>query len=309
MFNTKVTTFFGMQPSYCSLLALSILSTSVSANCPLPKLSQPPETVLALNQTSIENMLRLDLQQNMVATAYLDDTIPAKLADKMGDIPEIATSWPSREQVMAIKPDLIYAGFPSAFAKSTLGAPQWWNKRNTAVLINPYTCQKADSALVWNDAWQDLHQLAKVFNKQPQATALEQQAFSALPALNSAKKPKVLLLDVYSQQAQIGACCGGADLMIRLAGGDNVGESFEGRWASLSWESIAQQNPDIIVLATYTHNSTSAIEAKLKQHPLLSKINAVTHDRIINIPFTATLASPRIVEGISMLNSVVKQWQ
>ncbi|WOT06774.1 ABC transporter substrate-binding protein [Shewanella youngdeokensis] len=291
------------------LLVLILFSASATANCPIPDLTQPPKTVLALNQTSIENMLRLELQQNMVATAYLDDTIPAHLATKMAGIPEIATSWPSREQVMAIKPDLIYAGFPSAFGKSTLGTPQWWKKRDTSVLVNPYTCLKSDSPLVWADAWQDLHQLAKVFNKQAQATELELQALSELPALNSAKKPKVLLLDVYSQQAQIGACCGGADLMIRLAGGDNVGESFEGRWASLSWESVAQQNPDIIVLATYTRNSTSAIEAKLKQHPLLSKINAVKHNRIINIPFTATLASPRIVEGISVLNSVITQWR
>lgn len=287
--------------------ALSI--SQLKANCQLPQLTTPPKTVIALNQTSIENILRLDLQQHLLATAFLDDEIPVDLASKLDGIPEIAKLWPSREQILALKPELIYAGFPSAFAKSTLGTPKWWQARNIEVLINPYSCQKPNKPLHWQDAWQDLDQLAQIFQVSHKAETLKQQAQALLPDITSYRKPKVLLLDVYSQQAQVGACCGGADLMIRLAGGINVGANLKGRWSSLSWEAVAQQNPDIIVLATYQRTSTSAIEAKLNQHPLLSKMNAVKNQRIINIPFTATLASPRIIEGISGLNTVVKTWQ
>jgi iron complex transport system substrate-binding protein len=283
--------------------------SQLQANCQLPMLTTSPQTVVALNQTSIENILRLDLQHHLLATAFLDDEIPVDLASKLDGIPEIAKLWPSREQILALKPELIYAGFPSAFAKSTLGTPRWWQAHNIEVLINPYSCQKTNKPLHWQDAWQDLDQLAQIFHVSHKAETLKQQAQALLPDITTSHKPKVLLLDVYSQQAQVGACCGGADLMIRLAGGINVGANLEGRWSSLSWEAIAQQNPDIIVLSTYQRTSTSALEVKLNQHPLLSKINAVKNQRIINIPFTATLASPRIIEGISDLNAMVKAWQ
>lgn len=302
------------KPYFCAFIwtflfvCLACSIGQLKANCQLPMLTKPPQTVVALNQTSIENILRLDLQQHLLATAFLDDEIPADLASKLEGIPEIAKLWPSREQILALKPELIYAGFPSAFAKSALGAPKWWQARNIEVLINPYSCKKAGKPLQWQDAWEDLEQLAQVFDVTDKAKTLKQQAQALLPDITASRKPKVLLLDVYSQQAQVGACCGGADLMIRLAGGINVGANLTGRWSSLSWEAVAQQNPDIIVLATYQRTSTSAIAAKLNQHPLLSKMNAVKNQRIINIPFTATLASARIVEGITRLNAVVKTW-
>lgn len=279
-----------------------------TVNCQLALPAHIPQSVIAINQTSIENMLRLDLEHKLVATAFLDDAIPADLAKKLEDVPNIASHWPNREQVLALRPELIYAGFPTAFSPSTLGQPQWWQHRDMSVLINQYSCQPSSQPLVWSDAWQDLHLLADIFDKQSLANQLEAQALAALPKQTNKPKPKVLLLDVYSQNAQVGGCCGGADLMIRLAGGEHIGATIAGRWSQLSWETVAQFNPDIIVLATYQRFAATAVENKLNNHPLLSKMQAVKHGRIVQIPFTATLASPRIVEGVAILHKVVQSW-
>lgn len=298
-----------MKPIIAMLVLLTFLHPAAMGSCRSPMAASKPTKVLALNQTSIENMLRLDLQNKLVATAFPDDAIPTELADKLESVPQIAELWPSREQVLALQPDFIYAGFPSAFGKNALGAPQWWQAKGIDVLINPYTCESSDSPIGWDQAWTDLFQLSKWFNVTEKAKALKMQAEQQLPLLTRQKKPKVLLLDVYSKQARVGACCGGTDLLIRLAGGINLGNKLPGRWASLSWEAVAKADPDIIILATFSRTSTAAIEHKLTTNPLLARITAVKKGHIIKIPFTATLASPRIIEGIISLNSAMQAWQ
>lgn len=64
-------------------------------------------------------------------------------------------------------------------------------------------------------------------------------------------------------------------------------------------------NPDIIIIATYQHGPTDVIINKLNQHPLLSRINAVQNQGILLLPFTETIASPRLIEGIIKLHSLI----
>lgn len=288
----------------CIVLLTMPLMSSLSVAHPIVV---PPERVVAIHQSAIENMLRLDLQEHLVGVAYIDDELPPLLANKLYGVPHVAKALPSREQLLSLKADLIYAGFPSAFTPSTLGNIAWWQSKGSQVVINPYSKRSSNNPIKWSDAWQDLHELAQIFHVTERAKRLENAAKQRLPlpTASTKPKPKVLLIDAYSLQANIGACCGGADLMIRLAGGHNVGNALKGRWSKVSWEKVAQMNPDIIIIATYQHGPTDVIINKLNQHPLLSRINAVQNQGILLLPFTETIASPRLIEGIIKLHSLI----
>jgi len=275
------------------------------------QLDRVPERVVAIHQSAIENMLRLELQDKLIGVTYMDDALPADLAPRLEGVPMLAKTLPSREQLLTLQPDFLYAGFPSAFSPTNLGKPQWWQEKGTNVYVNKYFSAPSTGPLTWSDAWQDLHQLAALFQVPERAIALEQQAKAQLAALTQSSpvsampKPKVLLIDAYSLQANVAACCGGTDLLIRLAGGENVTEDIDGRWASLSWEAVAEANPDIILIASYQQGPTDGVIEKLNRHPLLSRMNAVKNQRILALPFTETLATPRMIHGVEKLHKMI----
>ena len=268
----------------------------------------PYQRVLAIHQSAIENMLRLQLQQQLVAVAFIDDEIPAELNTRLHGINNIAKTLPTREQVMTLQPDLIYAGFASAFTSTALGCEKSWQQRGINTRLNAFNQQPANRKISWDDAWAELFQLADLFNVTESAIELKLAAKARLKKLNLTVKPKILLLDAYSLQANVAGCCGGADLLIRLAGGVNVSAALNGRWSSISWEVVAQYDPDVIIITTYQRGKSGLIREKLQQHRLLANINAVKHRRIIELPFTETIGSPRIIDGIEKLQNALQEW-
>ena len=60
-------------------------------------------------------MLALGLQDRLVGTAYLDDQILPEFAAAYQRIPVLAAKYPSREVLLAARPDFLYAAYPGAF--------------------------------------------------------------------------------------------------------------------------------------------------------------------------------------------------
>jgi len=82
--------------------------------------SAAPKRAVAMNQSAAEIMLTLGLQVRMAGTAYLDDAVLPELGAAYRRIPVVAAKYPSREGLLGIQPDFVYATFASAFATMRL---------------------------------------------------------------------------------------------------------------------------------------------------------------------------------------------
>ena len=71
---------------------------------------------MTLNQAATEVMLALGLQDRLVGTAYLDDQILPEFAAAYQRIPVLAAKYPSREVLLAARPDFLYAAYPALSA-------------------------------------------------------------------------------------------------------------------------------------------------------------------------------------------------
>jgi iron complex transport system substrate-binding protein len=94
------------------------------------------------------------------------------------------------------------------------------------------------------------------------------------------------------------------DMLIALAGGQNVGASLTGEWAQISQEELIVQNPDVILLgdALYGGVTPEAVAAR----PGWEEIAAVTNNRVQT--FNDDLVSrpgPRMVDGLEALAKVL----
>lgn len=93
------------------------------------------------------------------------------------------------------------------------------------------------------------------------------------------------------------------DTLISMAGGKNLGESYEGYWVQVSAEELIAQDPEIIILGDYIWGITPEDVAA---RPGWDAISAVQNDRVY--PFnddTASRPGPRLVDGLEEMAKLI----
>ncbi|USD66171.1 ABC transporter substrate-binding protein [Vibrio sp. SCSIO 43136] len=296
--------------------AFCLMSLSINANTCLSRVSKSNADnkaylpkVITVHQVALENMLRLGLEDQIMAYALRENDLPAEFMRQAQNITYLSQQMPSREQIFNAKPDFIYAGHPSAFTPTELGNAAWWHCKGVATLVNPTATVKPPMTLTAKDIWKDIKAVADRFAVTDRAEKLELQGMKRLDALPKLRtQPRVLVLDAKSVDLKVASCCGGADLMVRLAGGDNAADGFDNRWSVISNLSVAQLNPDVIVLATYQHGPTDAVLKELMTDPKLSETDAIKRQHIVTLPYTQTLPSPSMLNSIEKLNQQLVNW-
>ena len=89
------------------------------------------------------------------------------------------------------------------------------------------------------------------------------------------------------------------DLLIQMAGGQNLGGALQGQWAQISTEELIVKNPDMIVLGDSAYGVTAD---SVKQRTGWEALQAVQNGAIF--PFDDNLVSrpgPRMVDGLEAM--------
>lgn len=83
-------------------------------------IEKEPKRVVIMGQSMAELMIKFGLQDKVVGgVGYLDKSF-SKYDDEISKMPIIAKSWPSKEAIIALKPDIIYS-MSSAFKEDRVG--------------------------------------------------------------------------------------------------------------------------------------------------------------------------------------------
>ncbi len=113
-------------------VALSLLTSSTFAqtieSCDTSfAYDSPPARAITLNQQATEVMLALGLEDRMIGTAYLDDTIPDQWLEAYNSVPVALGPLSGQGSGVGRNPDFLFAGFASAFNDTNLGAEAEWH--------------------------------------------------------------------------------------------------------------------------------------------------------------------------------------
>ncbi|KAJ49366.1 iron(III) dicitrate-binding periplasmic protein, partial [Clostridium tetanomorphum DSM 665] len=210
-----------------------------------------PERVLTTNQTTTELMLDLGLEKYLVGTCYLDNPILDRLVDKYKKVPVTSEKYPTKEQVLALQPDLIF-GWKSVFADKTLGDVKEWNERNVKTFAQRNTVKTVGNFTIEN-GFKDIDDLGTIFNIKDKTDKYVKNLRDRLNKIEEKtsklkNKKKVLILEdggngkfrLYGKNDLVGD-------MVLKAGGENLGEKS----GTMSLENIVSANPDAIVLVHF----------------------------------------------------------
>ncbi|MFG2041903.1 ABC transporter substrate-binding protein [Dactylosporangium sp. NPDC048998] len=274
-------------------------------NCGTPvTISEPPARAVTMNQSATEIMLALGLQDRMIGTAYLDDQVLPEYAAAYAKVPVLAKEYPAKEKLLEAAPDFVYGSFSSAFGDEGVGDRGEWQKLGIGTYLSPAGCPKETrpAKLAMDDVFTEIREIAAIFGVQDRAEALisDQQARIAKAAAG-AKGAKVLWWDGGSDAPSVGACCGSPGMIMTAAGAVNAFADVTGSWADTSWETVAERNPDVIVLVDASWDQATAKQSFLENNATLKDLPAVKAKRYVVLPFSSTSAGVRNVLAVEAL--------
>lgn len=270
-----------------------------------------PSRVVTLDQSSTETLLALGVGDRLVGTSNLKTKIaPAYQADYQR-IPVLSPKTLTGEQLRAATPDLVVASFTDLFTRERVGTRAELGELGLPSYVSTVDCPSTPNADPFESLFADYENLGRILAAGDRAAALisEQRAIvadSRRAASTVTGTPSVVWL--YSVAGGLPYVAGGTSLpsaMSRATGTRNVFDDIAQDWPEVTWERIAERDPDVIVLGDLSErgrpgDSAADKIAMLRADPVLSKTRAVTGDRFIQVPGIEMDPSVRSVNALRL---------
>ncbi|MFB7369273.1 ABC transporter substrate-binding protein [Streptomyces sp. NPDC056222] len=284
--------------------------------------AQPPQRAVALDQTSTETLLELGLQGRMAGTANLKTKIPAQYQAAYATVPVVAPKIATGEQLRAATPDFVVAGSADLYTKDRAGTREELESLKVPTFVSAVDCPQQNPAgkTPFELLFSDYENLGKVFGAEERAgkLAAEQRAAVAKAGENAPKVPQgadrptvVYLYSVFNGMPYVAGKTGLPSEMSRIVGAKNAFDDVDEDWPEVSWEEVAERDPDFIVIGDLSErgrpgDSAAEKRATMTRHPVISRLAAVRDNRILTVPGIELDPSVRSVHALGLLAQGMK---
>ncbi len=281
-------------------------------NCGQPlTFAQAPQRVVIQDINMSQMAFALQLQPAIVGVTGISGwykNIP-EFTQQRGAIPELAPKYPTIENLLAVNPDLFFAGWNYGLRGDV--TPQALAKFNIKTLILSESCIHVDNhrpRASLDLLYDDMIRLGKVFGKQEQAETLvngwKQQVTDIHRKVATQKPIKVFLYDSGEDKPYTSGAYAMPTAIIEAAGAKNVMDSLNTSWATTNWESVAAAEPEFIILVDYQAGTTGDTDQRqlfLEQHPLMKHTRAVLNHRYLKLKYQELTPGPVNIDAIHKL--------
>lgn len=267
----------------------------------------PPERVVTIKSTSTEMLLALGLGDRIVGTAFQDGPVPEEWAADAADLVSISDFMPSEEAVLDLEPDLVYAGWESAFAADAAGERAELAALGVASYVQPAACRSegAPAKLDFDEVFREIEEVAGIFGVDP-APVVDAQRDELAAITPDDRGLTALWYSSGTDTPYVGAGTGAPQMILDAVGLTNIAADVEMTWSSLSWEAIVDANPDVIVLVDADWNTAQSKIDLLESNAATAALPAVQNGRYLVLPFASTEAGVRSVAAAVSLADQLK---
>ncbi|MFT3660099.1 MAG: ABC transporter substrate-binding protein [Gordonia sp. (in: high G+C Gram-positive bacteria)] len=270
--------------------------------------SAPIERAIAVNQPAVELLLSLGLQDRMVGYAQSDDGVLPHLEAARGEVKPFDTEFPSFESVLEREPDFVYATFDYAFTSEGIADREKFGEMGVATYQSPSECggQDADRERMWtlDDLYSEVSDIATLFQVPEKGEELTESLRSRANAATSNLNADDVTLGWWyasTKTPYFAGCCGAPGLMTTALGAKNAFADSKQYWPEVSWESVLDRDPTVLILADLDRgddgDSAAAKIEFLESDPVASRLTAVKNKRYIILNGTTMDPSIRNVAG------------
>ncbi|WP_108859626.1 ABC transporter substrate-binding protein [Ruegeria sp. Alg231-54] len=302
---------------WCAALISGIASAATAReitvdNCGEPMVFETQPQRLVVHDMNMTDMaFALGLQDKIVGLTGITGwykTSP-EFDTLRGDIPELAPKYPTVENLVAVEPDIFFAGWYYGMKPGGDVTPDTLAPFGIKTMILTESCVHLDKdrpEASMDLLFTDVLRLGKVMHVEDKAEELVSDWKEELSAIETQTadlpKPRVFLLDGPADAPFTAGKFAIPDAMIAAAGGENVTHDMDTSWGRSSWEAVAASNPEFLVLLDYQTGNGAADTFKfLQDHPVMSQTDAVKNERWIGLRYEELTPGPANIEAISKM--------
>jgi len=290
------------------------------------RVDAPPERAVSLNQGTTEIMLSLGLADRMAGTATWTDPVLKGLAKANSEVPRISDNNPSYERVLAADPDFVAASFVSTLGKGGVATREQFEKLGVPTYVSPSDCVGKDNSgdgdgarttpLTMDDVYGEVRDLAAVFGVEERGDKLVSDLKRRVrKATSGIRASNVTLLYWFanSESPYMAGCCGAPGVITRALGAKNVFDDTHDEWPQINWETVADRDPDVLVIGDLTRKSQTAESAAkkiafLESNPATKNMDAVRHKRYVLLSGQAMNPTIRTVDGVEQVAAGLRKF-
>ena len=265
----------------------------------------PPQRIVAIKSSAIEMVLALGAGDRIVGTGYPDGPVPEQWAQGATDLPLLSDRVPAAEVVLETEPDLVYAGWESNLAADGAGERDMLAGLGVATYVSPSACKDPayqPDPLTFESVFAEITEMGHLLGEPDAAAALVAEQREQLEAVVPDDRGlRALWWSSGTDTPYVGAGIGAPQMLMDAAGLVNVAGEVHDTWTSLSWEQIAAEDPDVIVLVDSEWNSAEKKMAYLAADPVAAHLTAVKAGSYVVVPFAGTEAGVRNVATATAL--------
>ncbi|MGW0927921.1 ABC transporter substrate-binding protein [Streptomyces sp. NPDC002644] len=285
----------------------------------------PPRRAVSLNQGTTEILLSLGLADRMAGTATWTDPVMKGLEKAGAGVPRLADNQPSFERVLDAEPDFVAASFTSTLGKGGVAPREKFTELGVPTYLSPADCEGKDNSgggdgartepLSLDTVYREVRELARVFGVEERGERLVDRLRSRVADASSgidAGDTTVLYWFANQESPYMAGCCGAPGVITDALGAKNVLDDSTQEWPQVNWETVADRDPDLLVLGDLTRRSQTAESAAgkiafLESHPATRNLKAVREKRYVLLSGQAMNPTIRTVEGVEKVAAALRE--
>nr|WP_267293470.1 ABC transporter substrate-binding protein [Mycobacterium hackensackense] len=278
---------------------------------------RPPQRAVSLYQASTEILLSLGLADRMVGTSTWFDPVLPELAPDSAKVPRLADNDPSLETVLSVEPDLVTSASAHTFTPAVVADRTRFAQLGIPTYQSPSVCTGADvhgadvtrsAPLQMDTLFREIAELAAIFDVQDRGRELVAQLKRRLSVAPVPSMPHPTVAFWFSglRAPYFAGCCSAPGLYARELGAANVFADAREDWPEVSWEALADRDPDVLVLADLSRRRVDgdALDTKiafLESNPVTRNLTAVRHKRYVVLTGSELDPGIRQVQAVERL--------
>jgi len=289
-----------------------------------------PAKIVSIGQGMTEVLLSLGLADKIAGTAVWVGPVLPQYAEANSKIKRLADNDPSFESVVGAEPDLVAAEFEwHVGAQGSVGRREQFSELGINTYVAPADCVAKINTdggdgvrkelFTMDLIYQEIADLSKIFDIKDRGDALiadlkkrEADAVASISGASAKNLPVVFWFS--SKEVNGDAFIAGKNsapaYILKTLGAANV-VTTEEEWPLVGWETIAQANPAVIVIATMDRRRYAADDPKVKldfleNDPVTKELDAVKNKRLVRMDAQSMNPTIRTIDGIEILAKGIK---
>jgi len=230
-------------------------------------------------------MLVLGLADRMVGYTGVSGwkTLDEEMRAGIKELPELSEKYPSKEVLIGADADLFFAGWNYGMKVGGEVTPETLEPFGIKVYELTESCShimQKDKASI-EDMYNDLLNLGRIFGIEEKANTLvegyRKELRSFTKQLETSDPLRVFVYDSGEDAPFTAGLYALPTALIESAGGTNIMDDFEKSWGTVTWETVVERNPEVIVIVNYGDVTAEQKREFLVSNPAFKDLDAVEY--------------------------------